>query len=188
MSGEAVMWCKSHSWHSYLWMGVSLCVVCTGGVHCACSHAQCCPNCTLQSLTWLQYQNGGVLSAIHRQKSHETPPLQYCNKVSYCSVQCAIGIKTLKLQNHILWCVISPYLVIGDDYHPNSLSTEDDSISSGVEEAESDPPTEDDDAHDSLTVQCTPSRKVCLFHPYVCYTVMLQYCDLRTYRTLHWWQ
>ena len=58
--------------------------------------------------------------------------------------------------------VLSSCLVIGDDYHPHSVSTEEDSISSGVEEVESDPPTDDDDdTHDNVTVQRTPSQKVC---------------------------
>jgi len=63
--------------------------------------------------------------------------------------------------------VLSSCLVIGDDYHPHSVSTEEDSISSGVEEVESDPPTDDDDdTHNNVTVQRTPSQKVCDIHPH----------------------
>ena len=80
-----------------------------------------------------------------------------------CSVICCSRI------THALsykYTVRTSCFVIGDDYHPHSVSTEEDSISSGVEEVESDPPTDnDDDTHDNLTVQRTPSQKVCDIHP-----------------------
>ena len=81
-----------------------------------------------------------------------------------CSVICCTRIThTLSYK----YTVRTSCFVIGDDYQPHSVSTEEDSISSGVEEVESDPPTDnDDDTHDNLTVQRTPSQKVCDIHPH----------------------
>ena len=50
------------------------------------------PNCTLQSLTWVQYWNGGVSSDFWWCTSHETRPFQY--HVRDCSVQLGLR-KTL---------------------------------------------------------------------------------------------
>ena len=44
-------------------------------------------HCTLRSLTWLQYWKAGVSVQLHQWNSRETPPFQYWNHVSDCSVQ-----------------------------------------------------------------------------------------------------
>ena len=47
--------------------------------------------CALQSLERLQYWMSGVSCEFDGITAYETPPLQYCNHASDCSVQCAIG-------------------------------------------------------------------------------------------------
>ena len=47
-------------------------------------------HCTLQPFTWFQYWNSRVSCDIHHQKSRNSALSKYWNRMSDCSVQCAV--------------------------------------------------------------------------------------------------